>query len=88
MDIEDLTGDDLKKRAFIRSLEIIGEASKQIPDDFKNEHEEIPWKMMSGMRDVLIHRYSGVNLRIVMDVIRNKIPDLSNDIQHLIRDLE
>ena len=88
LDPEDLYEDGMKSRAFIRSIEIIGEASKSIPDEFKDEHEEIPWKVMAGMRDILIHRYSGVDLKIVYDVVQNQIPQLLNDIDPLIDELK
>ena len=68
------------KRAVVRSLEIIGEATKKIPPDFKVTWNSIPWKNMAGMRDRLIHDYIGVNYAIVWDVIINKIPDLHKQI--------
>lgn len=78
---EDLTKDafledETLKRAVIRSLEIIGEATKKIPVDFKLKWNSITWKNMAGMRDRLIHDYMGVNYTIVWDVIKNKIPEL------------
>src|SRR5690606_28960679 len=63
------------KRAIVRSLEIIGEATKKIPADFKVKWNAIQWKNMAGMRDRLIHDYMGVNYSIVWDVVKNKIPD-------------
>lgn len=67
--------DDLKK-AFVRSLEIIGEAIKKIPDDVRNNHSEISWKDASGMRNKLIHEYFGVNYKIVWKTIVEEIPKL------------
>ncbi|PKP11865.1 MAG: hypothetical protein CVU08_11955 [Bacteroidetes bacterium HGW-Bacteroidetes-3] len=64
----------------MRSLEIIGEATKKIPTDFKKIWLNIPWKNMAGMRDRLIYDYIGVNYAIVWDVIINKIPDLHKQI--------
>ena len=72
------------KRAVVRSLEIIGEASKKIPADFKVQWSTIQWKNMSGMRDRLIHDYIGVNYSIVWDVLKNKIPELSIQIQEVL----
>lgn len=72
------------KRAVVRSLEIIGEASKKIPVDFKIKWESVNWKSMSGMRDRLIHDYMGVNYLIVWDVIRNKIPELYDQVIEVI----
>ena len=54
---EDFIGDDTLKRAFVRSLEIIGEAVKRIPDEIRNKYAEIEWKAIAGMRDKLIHDY-------------------------------
>ena len=62
--------------AIIRNIEIIGEASKKIPVDFKLKWNLINWKNMAGMRDRLIHDYMGINYSIVWDVIKNKIPEL------------
>jgi len=68
--------DETLKRAVVRSLEIIGEATKKIPADFKIKWKNVKWKEMAGMRDRLIHDYMGVNYSIVWDVIINKIPEL------------
>lgn len=61
-------------------MEIIGEASKKIPNDFKLKWNTIQWKNMAGMRDRLIHDYMGVNYTIVWDVMKNKIPDMQKQI--------
>ncbi len=77
---DDFINNETLKRAIVRSLEIIGEATKQIPIDFKIKWASINWKNMAGMRDRLIHDYMGVNYSIVWDVARNKIPELNNQI--------
>lgn len=77
---EDFMTDETLKRAVVRSLEIIGEASKKIPADFKVKWNTIQWKNMAGMRDRLIHDYMGVNYTIVWDVIKTKIPDIHKQI--------
>jgi len=73
---EEFLNDETLKRAIVRSLEIIGEATKKIPADFKIKWHNVKWKEMAGMRDRLIHDYMGVNYMIVWDVIINKIPEL------------
>lgn len=81
---DDFLHDETLKRAVVRSLEIIGEATKKIPADFKVKWDTIKWKNMAGMRDRLIHDYMGVNYSIVWDVVKNKIPELYQQIQEVI----
>jgi uncharacterized protein with HEPN domain len=76
--------DELLKRASARSLEVIGEAVKNISSDFKKRHADIEWKKLAGLRDKIIHGYFGVNWDIVWDVIRNKLPKLKLTIQDMI----
>ena len=73
---DEFLDDETLKRAVVRSLEIIGEATKKIPPDFKVKWSSVQWKNMAGMRDRLIHDYIGVNYSIVWDVVKNKIPQL------------
>ena len=81
---EDFMEDETLKRAVVRSLEIIGEATKKIPADFKVKWNTIQWKNMAGMRDRLIHDYIGVNYAIVWDVLKNKIPDMNKQISEFL----
>ena len=80
----EFSDDETLKRAITRSLEIIGESSKKVPADFKVKWNTIQWKNMAGKRDRLIHDYIGVNYSIVWDVIKNKIPDLHNQISEVL----
>ena len=84
---EDFLKDWTLKRAVVRSLEIIGEAAKKIPADFKVKWDMVRWKDMAGMRDRLIHDYIGVNYSIVWDVIKNKIPELHKQILEVLEKL-
>ncbi len=84
LDQENFLRDEIRKRAVVRSLEIIGEASKKIPVDQKLRWPEIPWKNMAGMRDRLIHDYIGVNYLIVWDVLQNFIPVLKVQVSKII----
>ena len=81
---EDFMEDETLKRAVVRSLEIVGEATKKIPADFKVKWKNIQWKNMAGMRDRLIHDYIGVNYTIVWDVMKNKIPDIHKQISEFL----
>ena len=81
---EEFLNDETLKRAVTRSLEIIGEATKKIPADFKIKWDNVKWKEMAGMRDRLIHDYMGVDYSIVWDVIKNKIPELCQQVVNVI----
>jgi uncharacterized protein with HEPN domain len=63
--------DKVLSRACLKSLEIIGEASRNISEDLKTSHPEIPWRQMTGMRNRLVHHYFGVDWEIVDDVLKN-----------------
>jgi len=74
--------------AVLRRLEIIGEAVKNIPQSLRDRHPQIPWKTISGLRDVLIHHYFGVNLRRAWKVVREDIPGLKTEIKTVLDELE
>lgn len=84
---EQFLEDETLKRAVVRSLEIIGEATKKIPADFKVKWKTVRWKDMAGMRDRLIRDYMGVNYSIVWDVLKNKIPVLHKQILEVLETL-
>lgn len=84
VDKDEFLNNETLKRAIVRSLEVIGEVTKQIPADVKVKWESINWKNMAGMRDRLIHDYMGVNYSIVWDVAKNIIPSLIIQIQDVI----
>jgi len=82
-------GEDRKTiNAVIRSLEVIGEAAKKIPDNVKEKSSNIPWKNIAGMRDKLIHEYFGVDEEIVWKVVSEEIPALKPLIQKLFDELD
>jgi len=72
----------------IRRITIIGEAIKNIPDDFKETHPKIPWKPIIGMRDILIHQYFGIDLNLTWEVIEKDLPKLKKQIVSIKKGLE
>jgi uncharacterized protein with HEPN domain len=73
---EEFTKNDMIIDAVIRNLEIMGEASKNIPTEVKSSYTDIPWKEMAGMRDKVIHEYFGVDIDIVWATITKRLPEL------------
>lgn len=70
--------------AVIRNFEIIGEAAKQISEDVKKDHPGIPWRKITGFRDILIHRYMGVDLDAVWNAIIQDLPPLKREILKIV----
>ena len=76
------------KRAFVRSLEVIGEATKNLPNDFREKYPGVAWKQMAGMRDKLIHNYFGIDYDVVWDVVSSEIPTLDLAIKTILIGLD
>ena len=85
IDEADFLADETLKRSFVRSVEIIGEAAKKVPADFKEKYSDIVWKKIAGMRDQLIHHYFGVDYHIVWDVAKNKLPELKRKLVQIMK---
>lgn len=70
--------------AVIRNIEVIGEVTKNTSESFRQQHSEIPWKDLAGVRDKLIHHYFGINLEIVWQIIQYDLPRLRPQIEELL----
>ena len=84
MRYEEFVQDPVSTRAVVRSLEIIGEAVKHLPQPFRERYPHIPWREMAGMRDKLIHEYFGVNYAIVWETVTRDIPKLREQIAEVL----
>lgn len=86
MAFKEFAEDDKTVFAVIRGLEIIGEATKNIPVQIKEKYPELPWREMAGMRDKLIHDYSGVNLVVVWKTANEDLPTIEPKIRRIINE--
>jgi uncharacterized protein with HEPN domain len=85
LSFEAFVADETLRRAFVRSLEIIGEAATKVPDDFRATHPTVEWRAMAGMRDRLIHDYFGVDFELVWDVVQTRVPELRNQLASILK---
>lgn len=76
MEFAEFKRDDKTSSAVIRKFEVIGEATKKIPEELKRKYPAIPWKEMAGMRDKLIHFYFGIDYKLVWQTIKQRIPQI------------
>lgn len=80
--------DEKTSFAVLRALEIIGEAAKKVPDEFRANHTEIPWREIAGARDKLTHEYFGVNLSVVWKTIKEDLPGLIVHLRDILADID
>ena len=76
MDFDAFVADDKTTSAVVRKLEIIGEASKNVPEEVRQKYPQVPWRQMAGMRDQIIHAYFAVDYAVVWDTLKVDIPPL------------
>ena len=79
----DFAKNEMVQDAVLRNFEIIGEAAKHIPDDYRDLHSEIKWRGMAGLRDILIHEYFGIDLVNVWNISKNSLPETCEQIKAL-----
>jgi uncharacterized protein with HEPN domain len=85
---EQFSEDSKTVDAIVRNFEIIGEATKRIPSETKDKYPQIPWKMMAGTRDKLIHEYFGVNMQVLWKAVKEDIPPLKRSIKQLLQKID
>jgi len=88
LNYKQFSNDTKTQYAVARSLEIIGEAVKKLPNDLKTEYHQIEWKKIAGLRDILIHDYFGINYKILWDITQNQVPDLRDKIKKISKDIK
>jgi uncharacterized protein with HEPN domain len=88
MGFEEFKRDRKTINAVVRSIEVIGEASKKIPRSLKAKYRGVPWREMAGIRDKLIHEYFGVDVEILWKTAKDDIPPLKQVIQNMMKSLE
>ncbi|MEZ2238708.1 DUF86 domain-containing protein [Microcoleus sp.] len=84
----ELEMNDEKLSAILYQIAIIGEATKRLSQDFRQQHPEIPWREIAGMRDMLIHKYDQVDFDVIWDVVQNKLPELLTQLEPILPSCE
>jgi uncharacterized protein with HEPN domain len=82
---EQFTENEEKADAVVRNLEVIGEAIKRLPEDVRTSRPDIEWKRIAGLRDILIHDYFGIDLKIIWDVVEHKLTQLDVCVRELLK---
>jgi uncharacterized protein with HEPN domain len=88
MSYEQFISDKKTMKAVLRSVEVIGEATKNVPDDIRARYQQVPWKEMAGMRDKVVHFYFGIDAEIIWLVIKDRIPAIKPMIERVLHNLE
>ncbi len=91
--IDNMTLDEFKEDpktilALMRAIEIVGEATKNIPPSIRAQNPEVPWKSIAGMRDRIAHVYFGIDLDIVWNTTKEKLPEFRPAIQSILDELD
>jgi uncharacterized protein with HEPN domain len=85
---ESFSADAKTMDAVIRNLEIVGEAARNVPDDIRSKHPQIEWRRVVALRNILIHRYFGVDTEVIWDIIQNKLPVLENQTKSILEEID
>jgi uncharacterized protein with HEPN domain len=88
MEFDEFSGDKKTIYTVMKALEIVGEATKNLPDILKNEYPDIPWKFMAGIRDKVVHGYFVVDLPIIWSTAKKDLPSLKPSIEEILEEIE
>ena len=81
---DEFSKDEKTIDAIVRNLEVIGEAVKKVPAKVRSKHQQVDWKKIAGLRDILIHEYFGIDVEIIWDILQNKLPILESQVRDVL----
>lgn len=84
VDFEQFESDEKTQYACIRSLEIIGEASNYLTDEFQLKYKEVEWSQLIGLRNLLIHNYFGVDTKLLWEIIKSDLPNIAAEVEVIV----
>lgn len=86
--IEDLMQDEVLLFAVARALEVIGEASKQVPASIKDQYPQVPWRSIAGMRDKIIHQYFGIDAEVLWSTVKVDLPNMRLEVSDILQEIK
>jgi uncharacterized protein with HEPN domain len=84
LSFDEFSADNKTFDAVVLNLQIIGEATKHIPDSVKEKYPDVDWRRIAGLRDVIAHGYFGLNEHILWDLVQNRVPQLQEQVRHIL----
>jgi len=86
--IDDLMQDEVLLFAVARALEVIGEASKQVPASIKDQYPQVPWRSIAGMRDKIIHQYFGIDAEVLWATVKDDLPNMRLEVSNMLQEIK
>jgi uncharacterized protein with HEPN domain len=84
MDYETFVRDSKTFKAVLYNLAIIGEAARKTPEEVKDRYPEVPWREMGDMRNVVIHEYFGIDMKILWETLKTELPSLTSSLRNIL----